>query len=159
MAPPTCQASSSCDSSNLRWMASSNWLFRDIMSFLLLTNSASIRFFLPIKGYISFKCSYWKQVQASSDILDKITSLAARVKQTGGFFSQHHGGAESHFAIASSRSLIACLVVSAFSCELASSFFSLAFSCRSKMFWRRKELGSDKCVKLKLVFLYLKKCG
>lgn len=42
----TCQASSSCDSSSLRWMASSNWLLRDIISFLLLTSSSSIRFFL-----------------------------------------------------------------------------------------------------------------
>lgn len=42
----TCQASSSCDSSSLRWMASNNWLFRHIMSFLLFSNSASIRFFL-----------------------------------------------------------------------------------------------------------------
>lgn len=46
----TCQASSSCDSASLRWMASNNWLFRDIMSFLLLTNSASIRFFLQRKS-------------------------------------------------------------------------------------------------------------
>lgn len=71
---PTCQASSSCDSSSLRWMASNNWLFRDIMSFLLLTNSASIRFFLPRSDETSSVTSQWYIKNA----MFKLT-LAARV--------------------------------------------------------------------------------
>lgn len=47
---PTCQASSSWDSSSLRWMASSSWLFRYIMSFLLRTSSASTAVFLHREG-------------------------------------------------------------------------------------------------------------
>lgn len=58
------------------------------------------------------------------------------------------GGAEPHFAIASSRSLIACWTIPATSCVLTRLFLSSAFSCCSKMFWRRKELRSEHCGKL-----------
>lgn len=69
------------------------------------------------------------------------------------------GGAESHFAIASSRSLIACLTTSAFSCELTTLFLSSVFSCCSKRFWRRKSFGSDHLLKTKTCLLSFKKCG
>lgn len=57
------------------------------------------------------------------------------------------GGAEPHFAIASSRSPIACWTIPATSCALTRLFLSSAFSCCSKMFYRRKELRSEHCVK------------
>jgi len=60
----TCQSSSSCDSSSLRWMASNNRLLSDIMSFLLFNNSTSIRFFLPRKN----ETFLWTRMHSNSEL-------------------------------------------------------------------------------------------
>lgn len=46
----TCQASSCCERFTFCWMASSNWLLRDIMSILHLASSTSTAFFLGARA-------------------------------------------------------------------------------------------------------------
>lgn len=115
----TCQASSSWESSSFRWIASNNWLFKDIMSFLLRTNSASIRFFLQPKEETSSVTSLWL------DIL-------------------HRTMRATHLAMASSRSLMACCVVSVCCPALCSFCLISVFSCCSWVFCQRKiQLNKD----------------
>lgn len=127
----TCHASSSCDSSSLRWMASSNWLFRDIISFLLLTNSTSIRFFL------------WRvteQLNIRESVFLKLTFIigqdSRRKKNQAVLNFEIKQEAASYLAMASSRSLMACWTTSPCSSTSCSLCLSCVFSCCSCVFWR-----------------------